>query len=348
MNKIFYGGALVAVAVAAMTASAYAQPPVTVNCAKGQKIADALNSHPSSAGALTLLVNGTCTEDVTISRFSGTTIQGNPTATLRPVHPTDTTITIGSHVTLIDVTVISGVRAIADGPRGYVSLENSIVKGPGIGVLVWDDSLLDVIGSTIEATGQYGIQSSQGSTIFIHADPGKTTEITGAEFGVFCSSAKLFLSTDGNGEILIQKNRQLGLQDFDCGVQTYNPSGTIRIAANGAKNAYGAGIAQRGGVAILNSVELLNNIGFAAINATLNAGVQLNNVTMTGNVAGISANQAAIVQFVSFDGPSTVKNNGTNVFQCYQGGQIYVDQIVGTITPTPSKAQLGCLHIGGP
>ena len=56
------------------------------------------------------------------------------------------------------------------------------------------------------------------------------------------------------------------------------------------------------------------------INATLNAAVQLNNVTMTGNVAGISANQAAIVQFVSFNGPSTVKSNGTNVFECYQGG----------------------------
>ena len=45
---------------------------------------------------------------------------------------------------------------------------------------------------------------------------------------------------------------------------------------------------------------------------------------------------------------STVKNNGSNVFDCYQGGKIYVDKIAGEITPAPTTAQLGCLHIGGP
>ena len=89
-----------------------------------------------------------------ISRFSGTTIQGNPTATLRPVHPTDTKVTAASHLTLIGVTVIGGSQAIFDGPHSYLALENSVVKGSGIGVFVWDDSPLDVEGSTIATTGQ--------------------------------------------------------------------------------------------------------------------------------------------------------------------------------------------------
>jgi hypothetical protein len=31
-----------------------------------------------------------------------------------------------------------------------------------------------------------------------------------------------------------------------------------------------------------------------------------------------------------------------------QGGKIYVDKIAGEITPAPTAAQLGCLHVGGP
>lgn len=135
---------------------------------------------------------------------------------------------------------------------------------------------------------------------------------------------------------------------LDCGLHTYNPSGTIKIAANGTAGGNGSGLEQHGGWADLNTVEILDSAGFAAINASLNAAIQLNNVTITGNVAGISADQGATVQFVSFNGASTVKNNGSNVFDCYQGGKIYVDKIAGEITPTPTTAQLGCLHIGGP
>jgi hypothetical protein len=54
------------------------------------------------------------------------------------------------------------------------------------------------------------------------------------------------------------------------------------------------------------------------------------------------------VQFTPLIGVSTVKDNGKNLFLCYQGGHIYVDQIAGTIQPPPTKAQRGCLQIGGP
>lgn len=335
----------IAVVIAAASA---AQAQVTVNCAKGQTIAAALAANPPANGGLTLLVNGTCTEDVVIERFSGVTIQGNPTATLRPVHPADIPVTAYTRLILDGVSIDGGSTGIYDGHRSYVTFEHSKMTGTGTGIYVYDDSVLDVVDSTIATTGSYGIQSGLGNAILIHADAGDTTEITGAQTGVFCSSSKLDLSTDGNGTILIDKNKRLGLQPWDCGVQTYNPSGTISITANGTAGSYGAGIEQRGGVAILNSVKIENSAGFAAINASLNAGMQLNNVTMSSNIAGIYTNQGAIVQFVPYNGVSTVKNNGDTIFSCYQGGQIYVDQIAGTITPAPTKAQLGCLHVGGP
>ena len=221
------------------------------------------------------------------------------------------------------------------------------MTGTGTGIYVYDHSVLDVVDSTIATTGSYGIQSGLGNAILIHADAGDTTEITGAQTGVFCSSSKLDLSTDGNGTILIDKNKRLGLQPWDCGVQTYNPSGTIASLRMGRRGVT-AQASKRGGVAILNSVKIENSAGFAAINASLNAGMQLNNVTMSSNIAGIYTNQGAIVQFVPYNGVSTVKNNGDTIFSCYQGGQIYVDQIAGTITRAPTKAQLGCLHVGGP
>jgi hypothetical protein len=337
---------LTVAAAGAITGAAYAAT-VSVNCAKAQTIGAALAANSPANGGLTLLVSGTCTEDVVINRFSGVTIQGNPAATLQPVHATDSVVTANTRLILNSVAIAGGATGIAVGPHAYVTIEKSEITGTGTGVNAWDNSSLDLTDSTIATTGSYGIISGLGSTVAIRADNGDVTEITGAQTGVFCSSGKLNLTTAGSGSILIEKNKRLGLQPWDCGVQTYNPSGTIIITGNGTAGSYGAGIEQRGGFAILNSVQILNSAGFAAINASLNAGVQLNNVTITGNVAGISTNQAAIVQFVSYNGVSTVKNNGSAVFSCYQGGQIFVDKLAN-ITPAPTAAQLGCLHVGGP
>jgi hypothetical protein len=340
---------LAAFGVAATVATAHAaQPPVAVNCAAGHKITDALAAHPSSNGTLTLLVSGTCTENVEISRFSPVVIQGHPTATLKPVHPTDTPLSVTSHAVLAGIAIAGGSTSLSINRRGFVRLIDSKITGTGTGIFVYDNSSVDVVGSTIATAGSYGIQSGLGSTIFVHADAGDTTEISGARFGIFCNSSKLDLTTTGNGTILISKNKELGIQGFDCGLQTFNPSGAIRITANGTAGSYGAGIELRGGVAILNDVQITNSVGFGAINASLNAGMQLNHVTMTGNVSGVHANQGAIVQFVNFHGASTVKSNGTHVFSCFQGGQIYVDKLAGEIIPIPTPAQLGCLHVGGP
>jgi hypothetical protein len=342
--------ALAAWGIAAVAAPASAeQPPVTVKCAAGQKITDALNAHPAANGALTLLVSGTCTENIVIERFSRVTIKGNPTATLRPVHPTDwSTIAARTRLILDGVTVIGGVNAIFDGPRSFVTLQNSEVKGAGDGIFVHDNSSLDVLNSTIATTGAHGITSELGGTILVQADPGETTEISGAQTGIFCNLAKLDLTTQGNGKVLIHNNKRLGILGLDCGLHTYNPSGTISIAANGTAGSYGAGLEQRGGWADLNDVKILNTRGFAAINAWLNAAVLLQQVTLSGNVAGIKASQGAVVYITPYVGASTIKNNGTRVFSCYQGGQIFVDAIAGSITPAPTPAQLGCLHIGGP
>lgn len=336
-----------AFAAAVSACGAASAATVTVNCAKGQTIAAALAANSPANGGLTLLVSGTCTEDVNIDRFSGVRIQGSPSATLKPVKATDTVVTANSRLILQNVAIAGGATGVAVGPHAYVTIANSEITGPGIGVNVWDNSSLDLNDATIATTGSYGIQSGLGSTIAVHADSGDVTEITGAQIGILCNSGNLNLTTAGSGKILIQKNKRRGVTDQGCGLFTYNPSGTISLSANGTASD-GAGVELHGGTAILNSVEILNTVGFAAINAALNAGLQLNNVTMTGNVAGIVASQGAVVQFVSFNGASTVKNNGTNVFSCYQGGQIDVNAIAGTITPAPSKAQLGCLHVGGP
>lgn len=337
-----------AFAAAVSACGAASAATVTVNCAKGQTIAAALAANSPANGGLTLLVSGTCTEDVNIDRFSGVRIQGSPSATLKPVKATDTVVTANSRLILQSVAIAGGATGVAVGPHAYVTIANSEITGTGTGVNVWDNSSLDLNDSTIATTGSYGIQSGLGSTIFVRADSGDTTEITGAQTGILCGNGKLNLTTAGTGKISIDKNKRQGLELGDCGVQTYNPSGTIIITANGTAGGYGAGIELHGGTAFINSVQILNTLGFAAINASLNAALQLNNVTMTGNVAGVSSNQGAVVQFVSYNGVSTVKTNGAKVFSCYQGGQIDVGAIAGNITPAPTAAQMGCLHVGGP
>jgi hypothetical protein len=333
---------LTAIAVAA-------QASVTVDCSKGQTIKAALAANPAAAGGLTILVNGTCIEDVFVSRVSEVTIEGNPTATLRPVHPTDNTVAALSQLELQGISIEGGSTAVYVGPHAYVTIEDSTITGPGNGVFVWDSSALDTIDSRFATTGAYGIDAGLGSTLNIFADTGKTMEVTTAQTaGIFCSSSKINLQTAGSGTILIKNNKGIGIEALDCGTETYNPSGIINISNNGTAGKYAAGFEQFGGVSILNTVEISDTIGLGAIYAALNAAMQLNKVTLTGNTAGILANQGATVQFVPYGGVSTVKDNGSAVFSCYQGGQIYVDKIAGTITPTPTKAQLGCLHVGGP
>jgi hypothetical protein len=337
-----------AIAGAAAATGAVAAQTVNVDCAKGQTISAALAANSPAKGPLTLLVRGTCTEDVFVDRFSGVTIEGNPLATIRPAHAVDVTVGAASPVTLDNVEIAGGSIGIFVGPHTYLQLQHSKVTGKGAGVDVSDNSSLDVTDSTIATTGAYGIQSGLGSTVQILADQGNTTEVTGAQQGVSCGYSTLELFTAGNGTILIDKNTQVGVNDFVCNLQASNPRGRIQIAANGKTGAYGAGLAQAGGAAILYSVEIVNSAGTAAIIAVLNAAVQLSRVTLTGNVAGISASQGAVVQFTPLIGVSTVKDNGKHPFLCYQGGHIYVDQIAGTIRPPPTKAQQGCLQIGGP
>jgi hypothetical protein len=326
--KYVYGISLV---VVFNLAAGIAQAQVTVNCAKGQTIAAALAVNPPANGDLVLKVSGTCTEDVVIDRFSAVSIEGNPSATLKPRRDTDVPVTASTRLVLDQVTVAGGSVGVSVGPHGYVSIVDSAISGAGIGVFVWDNSLLDFDNSSVKATGKYGIQSTLAGLLNIYAAAGKTTTVTGALTGILCETTKLELNTSGSGQIQISGNRTTGIEGIDCGLHTYNPAGKISISANGGVGGPGAGLEQNGGWADLHTVDIQGNSGVAAINTSLNAAILLDNVTMTGNTAGISANQGAVVLFVAQTGISTVDRNGKNVFACHQGGHIYVNKSSGLL-----------------
>src|SRR6516165_8357238 len=128
-----------AIAGTAATTGAAAQT-VNVECAKGQTITAALAANSPAKGPLALLVRGTCTEDVFVDRFSATTIEGNPSATIRPEHAADVTVVAASPLTLANVEIAGGSIGIFVGPHSYLQLQHSKVTGKGAGVDVSDNS----------------------------------------------------------------------------------------------------------------------------------------------------------------------------------------------------------------
>ena len=128
---------------------------VSVDCSKGQSLNSALGQL-SKTTPVTVVVNGTCTELVTVFGFENLTIQGQPGATL--VEPSGVTVTLLTAALMIESSrsvTVTGLNVQADTTSGAnaigighgssdIRLRNLTVQGGGEGIAVFEHSQVSI------------------------------------------------------------------------------------------------------------------------------------------------------------------------------------------------------------
>jgi hypothetical protein len=333
--------------------------PINVNCNNAQTIGSAISSAPPMNGFLQINVSGACHENVFIPPNQAVALAAAPGATLAPANTALPTINVNG---ILNVT---GLQITATAPQaglyvfgGRASMFGGQITGTGQGVNV-SSGLLSIQNAVINVGGFSAITVRSGGILEAQGLPNafgrNDSTFTGGSAGIFCENGQLTLSTQSGGSISVTNNPHVGLQTFGCNLAAHGTSnGLIKFSFNGTTaGVYSAGLELRLGFANLTGVQVANNMD-TGINANEGASVELNGngTTIIGNAGNaMTTSQHGVIHINSFGGANTIKEPSGNtrpLFNCFQGGKIYVNQIAGAITPTPTPAQMGCLTVGGP
>ncbi|MFZ1005258.1 MAG: hypothetical protein WAN65_00370 [Candidatus Sulfotelmatobacter sp.] len=147
-------GILIGLVVVGSVAMAMAST-VSVDCNKGQSLNSTLAQLPKTTPA-TVVVNGTCTELVTVFGFENLTLQGQAGATV--VEPAGVTATVLTAALLIESSrsvIVNGLNVTADTTSGAyaiaighgssdIRLRNLTVQGGGEGIAVFEHSQVSI------------------------------------------------------------------------------------------------------------------------------------------------------------------------------------------------------------
>jgi hypothetical protein len=263
---------------------------LTVNCNTGQTIGAALarvaESGPLGAnGPATILVSGTCNEDVSILRMDHLTLPGNPTATINGGSDPNA-VTLGIHdsrdVTVNDITIARsglGVNVERQSLARFngVTIQNS----QGDGLFCNLESTVQINNSTVQNNADIGVEVHGGTLILTG-----TTIQGNTNGGVLAISSRVTTST------------QLDDQGFPLGGQ---PT-TIQNNSTGI-------IANVGSSLFLFPVVISGNSG-DGVQIQGNSSADFRAAAVTGNQGhGVRIGD---VSFVRFRGQTNVSGNNTS------------------------------------
>jgi hypothetical protein len=128
------------VVVLCFAESAWATQPIKVDCNKGDSISATL-AHLAKTGntrGITILVSGTCKENLSISRFDRLVLQASPRATLQDAS--------------------NGNAAVVNIVSSYdVTLQGFEINGGAVGVVCWYFSFCTLNDNTVQQSGAQGV-----------------------------------------------------------------------------------------------------------------------------------------------------------------------------------------------
>jgi hypothetical protein len=137
-----------------------------VDCAGGQKVADAL-ARGDAKKPLVIVVRGTCEESITIAR-DDVTIRGDESSALGgglygPVPSVDTVVITADRVTLSRLTVSGGNIGVRIQGNYNATLDQVTVRDTGARGVLARSGTLEFTNSTIENAGAYGLYLTRGA-----------------------------------------------------------------------------------------------------------------------------------------------------------------------------------------
>jgi hypothetical protein len=235
--KACWIGVLAAVGTVLLAGPARSAQAVTVECsnakAKIKTIAAGLAQIPTT-GPSTLLVSGTCNENVTIQGYTYLTVKGNPTATINGGSDpgcltSETEVCLDSvdilnsrEVTLSNLEITGGFYGVVCGFESVCRLETVNIHNTLSGGYVGGISTKSRISeSTIENNPDVGVQLSHNAGVVL-----QSTVVRGNGVGV--GGWGVLLGAGAN--LLVASNPGVGLYSL---IQNNGAGGGIAAAVNG-------------------------------------------------------------------------------------------------------------------
>ena len=143
---------------------------VTVDCASGDTIAKALTKGDDRK-SLTILVSGTCSENVVIGRSDIKLAAGTPDATIiGPDTTLDAIRVTGSRVTIDGIAVTGGLNGIVAASAAGLIVQNALVQATGRTGIVYSSGSSGIV-DTVTSTGnpRDGVSIDSASAVVINS-----------------------------------------------------------------------------------------------------------------------------------------------------------------------------------
>lgn len=235
---------------------------VTVNCSptkgKPQTITAALAALPSKEPN-TLLILGTCNENVNITTLDHLTLTGDPTATLNALDPNSATIAVldSQDVTLNNLLINGATNAdgVDCAQNTLCRLNNVTIQNAGIdGLHAGSGSALFVTDCQMQNNGGLGISVGESSHMLVTGSTIQSNALDGISIGM---RGVVHLDVDAaNVGNMIQNNLGNGISSFHGSVQI---PGTANSTISGNS---GDGVQLEGASAgNIVGVTITNNLG---------------------------------------------------------------------------------------
>jgi parallel beta-helix repeat protein len=179
--------------------SAWAAPPIRVDCSKEGSINKTLTRLAQSGNTrgVTISVTGTCKENITITGFDHLVLQGTPTATLQDAsNGNDPVVGIYSSydVTLQNFNITGGAYGVGCFGDSRCILIRNTVQGAGADGVILEGSSAVLQDSNLLNNGLAGVRVENGSKLSTISN---TISNNGIE-GIVVSGSKSYLATRDN------------------------------------------------------------------------------------------------------------------------------------------------------
>jgi len=260
--------------------SGESDPPInlTVRCGQGEKVANALGLGMNRSGRLTITIEGTCIESVTISRDDVTLVGASPGDGLQAPDATSNPVQVtgAQRVTLSQLRLQGGIQGLAVTHGAAVSASNLSVVGANWGIGV-DGAVFQCGDCTVEGNSM-GVGVNLGSRVALWHSTVRNND----HHGVFVNGGSVLLNNT-----TVERNAGAGVFGWN--------GGQIGVSGSTIKGNLGGGITLQLATVQVDQGSFITGNSQSGIGLYFGARANLRHVTIEDNDGGVTANGGSVV-----------------------------------------------------